>query len=102
MHRSEAGLANFWDNWLEAMRFAYEAQGVMSARLMLFVSAAPSAALEAERMVSEKIAAFSEAQTAAERALADGLGIYTAAERAYRPLRDCVHANSDRLVGAPH
>ena len=30
-------------------------------------------------------------------ALAEGLGIYAAAERAYQPLRRCVSANSSRL-----
>jgi hypothetical protein len=93
---------NFWENWLEAVRFTCEAQSVISARLMLFASGAPNAAYEAERMISEKVAAFSEAQIAAEQALADGLGIYVAAERAYSPLQRCVHANSDRLVGVFH
>ena len=95
-------MINFWTNWLEAVRFTCEAQGVISARLMLFVSGGPSAAVEAQRMISEKVAAFSNAQIAAEQALADGLGIYVAAERAYSPLRNCVHANSDRLIGALH
>jgi hypothetical protein len=102
MHRLESAMDGFWANWIEAVRFTCEAQGVISARLMLFVSGAPNAAVEAERMVSEKIAAFSHAQHAAERALADGLGLYAAAERAYQPLRRCVRANSDRLGLALH
>ena len=93
---------DIWSNWLEAVRFTCEAQGVISARLMLFASGAPNAAEEAERMISEKILAFAEAGIAAERALADGLGLYVAAERASSPLRHCVAANSDRLVGALH
>jgi hypothetical protein len=48
-------------------------------------------------MIAEKIVTFSAAQDAAERALAEGLGIYAAAERAYQPLRRCVSANSSRL-----
>jgi len=91
---------DFWSNWLEAVRFSCEAQSVISARLMLFASGAPNAADEATRMIAEKIVAFSDAGIAAERALANGLGIYAAAEHAYSPLRRCVHANSDRLVGA--
>jgi hypothetical protein len=91
---------DFWDGWLEAVRFTCEAQGVISARLMLFASGAPNAAEEATRMISEKIVAFADAGIAAEQALADGLGIYTAAERAYAPLQRCVHANSGRLIGA--
>ena len=90
---------DFWGHWFEAVRFTCEAQGVISARLMLFASGAPNAADEASRMIAEKIAAFTDAGIAAEKALAGGLGIYVAAERAYSPLRRCVQANSDRLVG---
>lgn len=66
-------MVDFWANWIEAVRFTCEAQGVISARLMLFACAAPNASVEAERMISEKIVAFSAAQDAAERALAEGL-----------------------------
>ena len=93
---------DFWSNWLEAIRFTCEAQGVISARLMLFASGAPNAADEAARMISEKVAAFADAGIAADRALKNGLGIYAAAECAYSPLKRCVHANSDRLTGAMH
>jgi hypothetical protein len=95
-------LNDFWQNWMEAVRFTYEAQGVISARLMLFATGAPQAAVEAERMVSEKLAAFSEAHNAAEQALAEGLGIYAAAERAYAPLQRCVHDNNARLFSMLH
>ncbi len=93
---------DFWDNMIEAMRFTCEAQSVMSARLFLFASGAPNAVDEAAQMVTEKIMAFTTAGIAAERALSDGLGFMVAAERAYSPLRDCVHANSDRLIGGLH
>jgi hypothetical protein len=93
---------DIWSNWIEAVRFTCEAQGVISARLMLFASGAPNATEEAVRMVSEKIVAFADAGIAAERALADGLGLYAAAERAYSPLKHCVHANSGRLLGTVH
>jgi hypothetical protein len=95
-------MVDFWANWIEAVRFSCEAQGVISARPMLFASAAPNAAVEAERMISEKIVTFAAARDAAERALAEGLGLYAAAERAYQPLRCCVSANSRRLGGALH
>jgi hypothetical protein len=101
-----ADLDDFWSNMIEAtietMRFTCEAQGVISARLMLFASGSPDAVDEAAQMVAEKVLAFSKAGIAAERALSDGLGFAVAAERAYSPLRDCVHANSDRLVGGLH
>jgi len=93
---------DFWINWIEAVRFSCEAQGVISARLMLFAAGAPNAAEEAGRMISEKIVAFTDAGIAAERALANGLGLYAAAERAYSPVRRCVHANSDRLLRTVH
>jgi len=91
---------DLWATWLEAIRFSCEAQGVIAARLLLFAAGAPNAAAEAERMIVEKVAAFSDARIAAEQALTDGLGFYAAAERAYAPLRQCVHANSDRLAHA--
>ena len=91
---------DFWNNWMEAVRFTCEAQGVMSARLMLFASGAPNALDEAVEMVAEKFSAFAKASMAAEQALDQGLGIYAAAERAYSPLKACVHANSDRLLSA--
>jgi hypothetical protein len=97
---------DFWGNVFEAMieatRFTCEAQGVISARLMLFATGAPNAVDEAAQMVTEKIVAFTSAGIAAERALSNGLGFYAAAEHAYSPLRDCVHANSDRLIGGLH
>ncbi len=93
---------DFWSNWLEAVRFTCEAQSVISARLMLFASGAPASADEATRMIAEKIVAFSDASIAAERALANGLGIYVAAEHAYSPLRRCVRANSHRLLSTFH
>jgi len=93
---------DFLTTWLEAVRFTCEAQSVISARLMLFASGAPNAAEEATRMVAEKIEAFTVAGMAAEKALADGLGLYVAAERAYSPLQACVHANSGRLLHAYH
>jgi hypothetical protein len=99
-------MGDFWNDMFEAtietMRFTCEAQGVISARLMLFASGAPEAADEAAQMVAEKILAFTKAGIAAERAMSDGLGFIVAAERAYSPLRDCVHANSDRLIGGVH
>jgi hypothetical protein len=100
--RREDHVTDFWQTWMEAVRFTYEAQGVVSARLMLFATGAPQAAVEGERMISEKLAAFSEAHNAAEQALAEGLGIYAAAERAYAPLQRCVHANNERLFEMMH
>ena len=84
------------------MRFTCEAQAVISARLLLLASGDPSAASEVGLMISEKLLAFADAQAAAERALAAGRGIYEAAEEAYEPLRQTVHANSERLFPVAH
>jgi hypothetical protein len=93
---------DFWTNYYEAIRFTCEAHAVMSARFILIASGGPRAADETCRMISEKAIAFAEAQSAAEQALADGLGIYEAAERAYLPLCQCVHENSQRLLSSVH
>ena len=92
----------FWTNCYEAVRFTCEAQAVISARFLLLASGDPNAAAETGLMISEKIIAFGDAQAAAEQALADGFNVYEAAERAYLPLRNCVHANSQRLLSATH
>ena len=95
-------MLKFWGNCCEAVRFTCEAQAVISARLMLFASNDPQAAVEAGRMIAEKMVAFADAQAAAERALARGRGVYEAAEEAYQPLRRQVHANSRRLLATAH
>jgi hypothetical protein len=95
---NERPMRNMMDDWLEAVRFTCEAQSVISARLMLFASGAPNAVDEAAAMVTEKFTAFAKAGMAAEQALEQGLGFYAAAERAFSPLKDCVHANRDRLL----
>jgi len=84
--------------WIESVRFAYEVQGVISMRLMCLAQGGPEADVEARLMITEKIEAFADAEVALAKALFDGEGITVAAERAYAPLRRCVHANSDRLL----
>jgi hypothetical protein len=93
---------DFWTNWIEAMRFTCEAQSVISARLMLFASGAPNAMEEAGLMICEKVVAFADAGIAADQALKAGLGLYSAAEHAFSPVRRCVHANNDRLLRTAH
>jgi hypothetical protein len=95
-------MIDLWANWVEAVRFTCEAQSVISLRLLLLASGDPASADEVTRMVCEKIEAFSEADVAAGRALAEGFGIFVATERAYAPLQRCVHANSLRLSRAMH
>jgi hypothetical protein len=84
--------------WLESVRFACEVQGVISMRLMFLAQGGPDAEVEARLMVSEKMAAFADAEMALANALFAGESIMVAAERAYAPVRNRVHANSDRLL----
>ena len=95
-------MINLWANWIEAVRFTCEAQGVISLRLLLLGSGDASSADELTRMICEKVDAFSQADAAASQALAEGFGIFVATERAYAPLQRCVHANSLRLSRATH
>jgi hypothetical protein len=100
--RQEIFMRGFFDGWLEAMRFACEAQGVIAMRLALMAEGGPQAAAEAHQMVAEKLGAFAEGQAAAAHALAQGEGPWVAAQRAYAPVRRDVHDNSCRLSAAPH
>jgi len=60
-------------------------------------SGGPTAATEAHQMVSEKFAAFGEAQGAVITALVAGKSLDAAVARAYGPYRRRVRANRRRL-----
>ena len=81
----------------ESARFANEVQSVISMRLMRLAQGGPQAKAEADRMVTEKIDAFADAEVALLNSLVHGEGFLIAAERAYLPVRRRVHANSRRL-----
>jgi hypothetical protein len=98
--RAEAVVLESMNAWIESMRFACEVQGVISMRLMRFAQGGPKADVEARLMISEKIEAFTDAEVALAKALFAGEGITVATERAYAPLRRCVHANNSRLSHA--
>jgi len=89
-------------DWLEAVRFTCEAQGVISMRLSRLASGGARAEVEASQMVAEKVDALIEAQVAAIDALQQGQGLLVAAERAYAPFCRRVRANSRRLMQAAH
>ena len=88
---------NYWNNWVEAMRFSCATQSVIAQRLLLLMWARPDSAAEAILMISEKVDAFGHANIAASKALAEGCGMGVAAERAFMPLQRCVYANNLRL-----
>jgi hypothetical protein len=94
----ESALFNFMNAWFEAARFGADSQRVIALRLMRLASGGPGAAIEAERMISEKVAAFGEAQGAIFTALATGSSLDAAAIKAYAPYRRAVRANSRRLA----
>jgi hypothetical protein len=62
-------LFNLLNPWIEAARFGADGQRVMALRMRRLASGGPLAATEARGMVSEKIAAFGEAQGAMMSAL---------------------------------
>jgi hypothetical protein len=84
--------------WMEFVRFACEVQSVIAMRLARLAEGGPGAGLEAERMVAEKFEALVDAETAMADALVHGEELMVAAERAYEPVRERVHANNCRLM----
>ena len=99
MSNDGAVMTNSWlNNYLSAMRFAVEAQQVIGMRMLGLAEGGPSAVLEAQRMVSEKMLAFWAAQTAPGWALMRGPGF--AGRKAALPYRRAVRANHRRLTRA--
>jgi hypothetical protein len=92
-------LFDIMNAWIEAAHFGADSQRVIALRMMRLASGGPQAATEAQQMVSEKIAAFGEAQGLMLTALMTGSSLETAAAKAYVPYRRCVRANSRRLGG---
>jgi hypothetical protein len=92
---------NLWRNWIEAGRFAADVQTVIALRMLRLASGGPRAATEANRMVTEKVGAFSAAQAAAAVALTTGQSLDVAARRAAAPIKRHVRANRRRLTRRP-
>jgi hypothetical protein len=90
-------LFNIMNAWIEAARFGADMQRVMALRVMRLAAGGPGAEHEARQMMSEKLAAFGEAQGAIMTALMTGSSLDAAAARAYAPYRRRVRANSRRL-----
>ena len=86
------------DVWMEFARFACEVQSVIAMRLVRIAQGGPTAGLEAQRMIAEKFDALVEAEAAMGDALVHGEELMVAAERAYEPVRERVHANNRRLM----
>jgi hypothetical protein len=85
------------NSWFEAARFAADSQRVIALRMMRLSSGGPGAVTEATKMISEKVAAFSESQGAIAAAMLTGRGFEATAAKAFAPYRRAVRANSRRL-----
>lgn len=83
--------------WFEAAQFGADSHSVIAMRLMKIASGGPGASTEAHRMVSEKVAAFTESQGVLMASLMSGATLETAAVKAYAPYRRTVRANRRRL-----
>jgi hypothetical protein len=85
-----------WRQWIDAGRFALDTQAVIALRVMKIASGGPLATAEAQRMVTEKVAALAFAQTGG-LALATGQSLDIATMRAMSSVHRSVRANRRRL-----
>jgi hypothetical protein len=88
----------FLKPWLDAMRFGFEVQSVIALRLMKIAAGGSESDAEVTRMVTEKVKALAEAQTAGAVALARGKSVKAASKRAMSPIKRRVRANHRRLT----
>jgi hypothetical protein len=88
----------FWNSWIEAAQFSFEAQSVVTMRLMKIATGGQDGAAECTRMVLEKIDAVTAAHTAGALALAGGKSIEAATKLAMAPVKRRVRANHLRLT----
>jgi hypothetical protein len=86
-----------WKPWLDAMRFGFEVQSVIGLRLIKIAAGGAESNAEVTRMVTEKVKALADAQTAGAVALAQGKSVKTATKRAMTPIKRSVRANHRRL-----
>jgi hypothetical protein len=86
-----------WRQWIDAGRFALDTQAVIALRVMKIASGGPLATAEAQRMVTEKVAALAFAQMTGGLALATGQNLDGATRRAMSSVHRSVRANRRRL-----
>ena len=86
-----------WKAWIDAGRFAVDAQWVIALRMMRIAAGGPGALSEAQRMIVEKAAALALAQAEAGAALMTGASLAAAGNRAALSFRRRVRANRRRL-----
>jgi hypothetical protein len=91
-----------WDAWcelsLQTARLGWEAQNVIALRLMRIAAQRPGSRTEARRMVTEKVAALAEAQSAAATAVIKGGKTHRVAKKVLGVYKKRVRANRRRLT----
>jgi hypothetical protein len=91
-----------WNAWFalssETTRLAFEAQRVMAMRMMRLAGGGAKAETESRRMVTEKIAAFAEANAAAAAVFAGGGNHHNAAQKVLGVYKKRVQRNGRRLA----
>jgi hypothetical protein len=87
----------FLKTWLDAMRFGFEFQSVIALRLMKIAAGVTESNTDVTRMVTEKVKALADTQTASAVALAQGKSVKVASKRAMTPIKRRVRANHRRL-----
>jgi geranylgeranyl pyrophosphate synthase len=85
----------------DAAWLLFEAQWVVAARMTRIAAGGALAETEVQRMVSEKTAAFLEAQIAGASALAGGRKAPSVAKQTLRIYRRRVRGNRRRLLRSP-
>jgi hypothetical protein len=91
-----------WNAWcalsLQTARLSWEAQNIIGLRLMRMAARSPGSQTEARRMVTEKVAALAEAQSAAATAVIKGGKSHRVAKKVLGVYRKRVRANRRRLT----
>jgi len=91
-----------WNAWcalsLQIARLGWEAQNVIALRLMHMAVQSPGNLTEARRMVTEKVAALAEAQSAAAAAGIKGGQSHRVAKKVLGVYKKRVRANRRRLT----
>jgi hypothetical protein len=87
-----------WKPWLDAMIFGFEVQSVIALRLLKIAAGGVESDAERTRMVTEKVKALADAQSAGALALAQGKSMKAATKRAMTPIKRSVRANHRRLT----
>jgi hypothetical protein len=87
----------FWKPWLDAMKFGFEVQSVVTLRLLKIAAGGAEGNAEFTKMVTEKVEALADAQTAGAVALAQGRSLKVASKHLMAPIKRRVRANHRRL-----